>query len=44
MLLFSRFLWIYSIAVFTIFLFPIGGKMESSHVSQRAEPSSAVSV
>jgi hypothetical protein len=40
MLLFSRFLWIYSIAVFTIFLFPIGVKMESSHVSQRAETSS----
>ena len=41
MLVISRFLWIYSIAVFTIILFPIGAKMESSHVSQRAEPSSA---
>ncbi len=40
MLVFSRSLWIYSMAVFTIFLFPIGVKMESSHVSQRAEPSS----
>lgn len=41
MLVFSRFLWIYSIAIFTIFLFPIGVKMDTSQVSRRAETSSA---
>jgi hypothetical protein len=41
MLVFSRVVRIYSIAISTIFLFPIGVKMESSQVSQRAETSRA---
>jgi hypothetical protein len=41
MLVFSRFVRIFSIAISAIFLFPIGVKMKSSQVSQRAETSSA---
>jgi hypothetical protein len=41
MFVFSRIVRIYSIAIAAIFLFPIGVKMKSSQVSQRAETSSA---
>ncbi len=40
MLVFSRFVRIYPLAIATIFLFQIGGKMALSKVSQRAETSS----